>query len=182
MTPAEWSLSGTDGELYVNTGVTGRAAKMGHRLTIAMKDWRASVRWTDAEPVAVKLTVDVGSLEVLSGEGGVTPLSAPEKAMARSNALKSLEAQRFPEIRCEADDIAKTGDGYRLTGTLTIRGQRREHVVDLHVDDLGDSWRMSCETEVHQTDFGVKPYSMLMGAMKVADPVTVSFTAQRPKD
>ncbi len=112
----------------------------------------------------------------------MTPLSAPEKALAHSNALKSLEAQRFPEIRFEADDIAKTGDGYRLTGTLAIHGQRRERVIDLHVDDLGDCWRMSCEAEVRQTDFGVKPYSMFMGAMKVADSVTVSFTARRAKD
>ena len=182
MTGATWNLSGADGELRVKTGVTGPAAKAGHRLTIAMNGWHAAAHWIDAEPSSAELTVDVGSLEILHGEGGVTPLSASEKAVARSNALKSLEAQRFPEIRFETDDIAKTGDGYRLTGTLAIHGQRRECVIDLRVDDLGDSWRMSCEAEIRQTDFGVKPYSMLMGAMKVADPVTVSFTAHRAKD
>ena len=183
MTGATWNLSGADGELRVKTGVTGPAAKAGHRLTIAMNGWHAAAHWIDAEPSSAELTVDVGSLEILHGEGGVTPPSAPEKAVARSNALKSLEAQRFPEIRFETDDIAKTGDGYRLTGTLAIHGQRRrERVIDLHVDDLGDCWRMSSEAEVLQTDFGVKPYSMLMGAMKVADAVTVSFTARRAKD
>ena len=182
MTPAEWSLSGSDGELRVHTGVTGRAAKIGHRLTMTMNGWQAAVHWIGAEPVTAELTVDVGSLEILRGEGGVTPLSASEKAVAQSNALKSLEAHRFPEIRFEADDIAKTGDCYRLTGKLAIHGQRRERVIDLHVDDLGDGWRMSCEAEIRQTDFGVKPFSMLMGAMKVADAVTVSFTARKAKD
>ena len=182
MTTAESSVSGADGELHVHTGVTGRAAKMGHRLTMAMNGWKAAVRWIGAEPATAELTVDVGSLEILHGEGGVTPLSAPEKALARSNALKSLEAHRFPEIRFEANEIAKTGDGYRLTGVLTIHGHPRNQVIELRVDDLGDAWRMSCETEVRHYDFGLKPYSMLMGAMKVADVVTVSFTARRAKD
>ncbi len=107
MTPAEWSVSGADGELHVHTGVTGRAAKMGHRLTMAMNGWQAAVRWIGAEPATAELTVDVGSLEILHGEGGVTPLSAPEKALARSNALKSLEAHRFPEIRFGADESSR---------------------------------------------------------------------------
>ena len=42
----------------------------------------------------------------------------------RSNALKSLDAGRFPEIRFTADAIDKTEEGYRLTGELQIRGKR----------------------------------------------------------
>ena len=34
---------------------------------------------------------------------------------------------------------------------------------------------------IRQSDFGVKPYSQLLGALKVADDVTVSFTATRAK-
>ena len=83
MTGAEWNLSGADGELRVKTGVTGPAAKAGHRLTIAMDGWRAAVHWIDDERATAELTVDVRSLEILHGEGGMTPLSAPEKALAR---------------------------------------------------------------------------------------------------
>jgi polyisoprenoid-binding protein YceI len=182
MTPVAWNLSSADGELRVHTGVTGRAARMGHRLTIAMTGWRAAVQWTAGEPSAVQLTIDVQSLVVLGGEGGVTPLSGPEKALARLRALKSLGAERYPEIGFQADDIDKTPDGYLLTGTAAIHGQRRDQVIELRVDDLGDSWRVSCETQVRHSDFGVKQYSMLMGAVKVADAVTVSFTARRAKD
>jgi len=41
---------------------------------------------------------------------------------------------------------------------------------------------MSAESSVRQTDYGVKPYSMLMGSVRVADDVTVSFTAVHVKD
>ncbi|KUI22705.1 S-adenosyl-L-methionine-dependent methyltransferase [Mycobacterium sp. GA-1285] len=179
MTAHTWTMDQSDGRLEIRTGVEGRAAKMGHRLTIAMNSWDATVEWSDGEPTRVAMTVDVDSLEVLSGEGGVTPLTGPEKALARSNALKVLNAKRFPRLEFETSDIEKTGDGYRLTGTLQIHGKSREQVIDLTVGAVGDMWRMSCETEVRHSDFGLKPYSMLMGSMKVADVVTVAFTAKR---
>ncbi|KUI45355.1 S-adenosyl-L-methionine-dependent methyltransferase [Mycobacterium sp. IS-1590] len=174
-----WNLDQSDGELALHTGVQGRAAKMGHRLTIAVNSWHAAVAWSDGEPSEVTLTVDLDSLEVRSGEGGVTPLTGPEKALARSNALKVLNAKRFPRIEFETTDIEKTPDVYRLTGTLQINGKTRDQVVDVTVQEDDDVWHMSCETTVRHSDFGLKPYSMLMGAMKVADAVTVAFTAKR---
>ena len=51
----------------------------------------------------------------------------------------------------------------------------------MRTDDQGDVWRLSSETVVSQSDFGIKPYSQLLGALKVADDVTVSFTARGPR-
>jgi polyisoprenoid-binding protein YceI len=182
MTDTVWTLDASNGQLLVETGVTGRAARMGHRLTIAMNSWSATVTWVNDEPSAVQLDVDVESLEVLRGEGGVTPLSGPEKALARSNALKALAADRFPTISFRADDVVKTDGGYRLAGTLEIHGAVRPRSVDLRVDDLDGSWRMSIDAAVSQSEFGVKQVSMFMGSMKVADEVTVVFTATRSKN
>jgi polyisoprenoid-binding protein YceI len=175
-------LGASDGELLVRTGVAGRGASLGHRLTIVMSSWQAMVRCTGAEPVSVELVVEVRALEVLRGEGGLKGLSGPEKLLVRSNALNCLDAKRFPQIRFDADDIAKAGDGYRLTGTLQIHGKSAKHVIDVGVKDVGDSWRMTGESVVRQSEFGVKPYSMFLGAMKVADEVTVSFDARRAKN
>ncbi len=177
-----WTLDASNGELLIRTGVTGRAARMGHRLTVAMTRWRATVSWDGAEPVGAELTVDVDSFEVLRGEGGVKGLSGPEKALVKSNAMKSLDSGRYPEIRFAADNITQTDDGYRLSGKLHIKGKSRDHVLDLRTEDLGNSWRMSADSSVRQSDYGVKPYSLLMGSVRVTDDVSVSFTAVRPKD
>lgn len=177
-----WALDASDGELIIHTGVTGRAARMGHRLTIKMARWHAAVSWAGTEPAGLELVVETASLEVLRGEGGVKGLSAPEKALARSNALKSLDAGRFPDIRFVAESINTTEIGYRITGRLHIRGKSQEHTVDLQTEDLGDTWRMAAETGVRQSDYGVKPYSLLMGSVQVADEVTLSFTAVHAKD
>jgi polyisoprenoid-binding protein YceI len=177
-----WTLNASDGQLLVHTGVTGRAARMGHRLTIAMNSWLATVRWSSGEPAEAELTVDVDSLQVLGGEGGLKALSGPEKTLARSNALTALDAGRFPQIRFRAGDIDKVEGGYRLAGMVAIHGVTDECEIGLRVEDLGEAWRLSCEVAVRQSDFGIKPYSMLMGSMKVVDTVTVSFTAEGPKE
>ncbi len=184
MTPhdaADWRLEDSDGDLLIRTGVAGPAAAMGHRLTLAMRQWQATTRWDAGQPVGAELTVEMESLEVVRGEGGVTPLTAPEKMLVRSNALRSLEVKRHPRITFVSNDIDGTADGYRLTGTLTIYGVARPQVVDLRIDDQGANWWLSSETTVRQSEFGIKPYSQLLGALRVADDVVVAFTAKRAK-
>ena len=182
MTDKTWMFDASNGQLIVKTGVTGRASRMGHRLTIVMNAWQATVSWAGQEPSGVDVNVDVKSLEVLRGEGGVTPLSGPEKALVRASALNTLAADRFAAIRFQADDIERTADGYRLTGTLEIRGRTRPRSINVRVEDLDDTWQVACATQVRQSEFGIKPSSMFMGSMKVADDVTVSCTGSRPKD
>lgn len=182
MSTSNWTLDQANGTLSVRTGVTGRAARMGHRLTLVMESWRITVTGTPAKPTAAQLVVDVDSLQVVSGEGGLTPLTGPEKAVARGNALKTLDAKRFPTIEFRAEQFEKTADGYLLRGSLQIHGATKPAEVAVTVaqdgDGDGDGWALSASAEVSHKEFGIKPYSMAMGSMKVADLVTVSFTAR----
>ncbi|WP_445165306.1 YceI family protein [Mycolicibacterium sp. Dal123E01] len=180
MTDTAWKLTAAEGELQILTGVGGPAAKMGHRLTIAMASWHADVQWQGTQPVAADLVVEVDSLQVIKGEGGVTPLSGPEKAVVRSNALKALNAKKYPQVTFRSEDISKTSAGYRLDGTVEIHGTSRRQTVDLAVEDVGGAWVMSASVPVAQTQFGVKPYSLFVGSLKVADEVTLKFTARHP--
>ncbi|GAA1463652.1 YceI family protein [Williamsia maris] len=182
MTGSGYTFTASDDcRLLLHTGVTGKASKMGHRLTIAVTRWRAEVDWSGDRPIGVDLSAEVDSIDVVHGEGGVTPLLGPEKTLARSNALKTFEAERFPHIGFRTDTVDETAGGFRLIGTLEIHGVSHDHTVDLTVADLGESWGLSAEAVVRQSDFGIKPYSQLMGAMKVVDEVTVEFAAERPK-
>lgn len=170
------------GELLIGTNVTGRAAKMGHRLTIAMERWTAAVSWTGNRPTAATLTVEVDSLKVLRGDGGLAPLSPPEKGLIRTNALKCLGGREHGRIQFECSDIRATDDGYRLAGTVQIHGRTKPHLVTVRVTELAGGWQLAGETRVSQGDFGVRRYSMLMGAMQVADEVTVSLSATVPAE
>ena len=177
-----WTLDNTDGELTVQTGVTGPAAKMGHRLTLLMAAWRISTTWDGDTPVTGDLVVDVDSLQVLRGDGGVTPLTGPEKTVARGNALKTLNAKRFRTIEFHTAAITRSDDGYLLSGALSVHGVSRPQEIALTVTDTGTRWELACTAQVRHSDFGVKPFAMMLGALKVDDAVTVSFRAHRDKD
>lgn len=182
MTRTAWQFDESDGELQLHTGVAGRAARMGHQLVIAMTGWRGTVSLVDGEPTAADLTVDVGSFQVLRGEGGLKPLSGAERTIIRTNAQKALHVKKFPYIHYRTSHIHDLGDGgYRLTGLLEIHGSSHERAIDVRVDDLGDAWRWFGEAEVRQSDFGIKPFSMFGGTLKVADAVTVSVAVTRAK-
>ncbi|MUL82824.1 MULTISPECIES: YceI family protein [unclassified Mycolicibacterium] len=179
MTP--WTLGPDSGELLIRTGVTGSAARMGHRLTIEMRSWQAIVEWDGEAPSAVEVAVELDSLDVLRGEGGMTPLSGAEKALIRSNALKTLRAKRFPQALFRSTHIAREAGTYRIAGVLEISGHSGDQSVDVRVEADGESWRITGEARVRHSDFGIKQYSMLMGAMKVADEVSVTFAATAPR-
>lgn len=168
-----WTLTADDGELLLHTGTTGRAARTGHKLTIAMTSWQAQATVADGRPTGVTLTVDVDSLDVIKGEGGLTPWTGVEAGTARKNALKSLDAKKYPQITYRSTGVQRDGDTYAVTGDLTICGVTKPHPLTVTAD--GD--RFSCESMVTQTDFGIKPFSLMMGSVKVADEVTVSITA-----
>ena len=181
MNAGQWSIGPSNGDLTITTGVAGRAARLGHRLVIAVTSWTARVSWSGDEPAGVDLTFEVDSLRVLEGRGGLKSLSGAEKALARSNALKSLDAKKYPTGTFRADAVEKNADGYRLIGVLEIHGASHDRVIDLHVEDREDGWGLSCEAEVTQSDFNIKPYSLMMGALKVADEVTVSYSGVKPR-
>jgi polyisoprenoid-binding protein YceI len=175
----QWTLSASDGEVLLHTGVIGTAARMGHRLTIAMRSWRATVDWDGDDPSGVEVTIDLDSLDVVHGEGGMTPLSGAEKTLVRTNALKTLQAKRFPQATFRSSAIDRNGDTLRLVGTLQIAGRSGGQTVDVRVEPDGAEWRIAGEAVVRHSDFGIKQYSMLMGAMKVADEVEVTIAVAR---
>ncbi|OMC34036.1 S-adenosyl-L-methionine-dependent methyltransferase [Mycobacterium sp. GA-1841] len=178
----QWTLGPESGELLLHTGVTGSAARMGHRLTLTPRSWQAVVEWDGDRPSGVEMTVDLGSLDVVRGDGGLTPLTGAEKTLIRSNALKTLRAKKFGQAHFATTEINADGDSLRLTGTLDLNGHTGSQAVQVQVQEAGDSWRLSGEAQVRHTDFGVKQFSMLMGAMKVADEVRVTLASTVPRD
>ncbi|GAB98625.1 hypothetical protein GONAM_02_01480 [Gordonia namibiensis NBRC 108229] len=181
MAESVWEFTESDGSVVVRTDVGGRAARTGHRLMIAMRTWSASVTLTDLVPTNLKATISVDSLHVESGEGGLTPMTGAEKSLARVNALKSMDAEKYPEIAYEASTFRATDDGYHADGVLTIHGRSRPHALDLQVVETPDGWQISAESTVTQSDFGIKPYSLMMGTLKVVDDVRIVVEAARTR-
>jgi polyisoprenoid-binding protein YceI len=73
--------------------------------------------------------------------------------------------------------VVPAGHGLHAVGDLTLLGHT--HPLAFDVTLAGDG-TLSAAAVIKQTDFGMKPYSALFGALKVADEVRVSLSAKLP--
>jgi polyisoprenoid-binding protein YceI len=172
-----YRLGPDDGTLSIHTGRTGAAAKAGHDLVIEVTAWEGTLRvGEDPADASVELEADATSLHVREGSGGLQSLGDDDKANIRTTIDDDVLEGRAIAFR----STAVTGADGQLTveGELTLAGTTRPLAFDLAVDDDG---RLSGAAVVKQTDWGMKPYSTLFGALRVADEVRVEVDAALPQ-
>jgi polyisoprenoid-binding protein YceI len=145
------------------------AGSLGHDLTIEVASWSAEVEVGD-DPAAAQVSaqVDLGSLTVLEGHGGAMPLRAGDRAEIEVNAGKSLDVGRFPEGVFRSVTITGPPSQMVVMGTLTLHGRSAPQQLELE-ETATDRYRG--HGTVVQSQFGIKPYSAMFGALKVRDDV-----------
>jgi len=165
-----------DGKVLVNVYKDGVAAKMGHDLTLQASSWsgKADINPDDPSSSTVSVTIDAGSLEVIEGKGGAKPLSESDKKDIKKNIEKTLGRG---DISFESTGVSGSAPRISVKGDLTIGGQSRPVTLDLTVDDSG---KAQGKVSFAQTQFGIKPFSAMLGALKVKDSVDVSIDLQLP--
>jgi polyisoprenoid-binding protein YceI len=169
------------GALMLHTGRSGFGAMAGHDLVIEVMRWGGTVR-IDAERIEaslVEVVVDATSLEVREGKGGAVPLLAINKSEIGKTINKVLSAEKHPEMRFRSTAVTRTVDGFIVHGDLTITGTTRSAELTVLIDITGQP-RGTVTTTVLQSDFGIKPYSAMLGALRVRDAVEVHAEVQLP--
>lgn len=164
------------GTVTIHTDVAGSASRMGHRLVIAVDDWSGSVEMRAKKPVAVQFRAALASLRVESGSGGITPLTPVDRQVIVRNATKTLDVKRHPEVTFRSSEMATAAGRVDVVGELTIHGVTQPLTATLALADD----RATASIPVRQTDFEVKPYSLMFGQLKVADEVVVELDVQIP--
>jgi polyisoprenoid-binding protein YceI len=169
-----YAIGPATGALTVHTRRGGFGAMAGHDLVIEVTRWGGTVR-VDAARIGasiVEVVVDATSLEVREGTGAV-PLLAINKSEIAKTINKVLTTQKHPEIRFRSDAVSPTADGFRVHGNLTIVGVPRPAELTVSLDADADQLRATVTTTVIQSAFGIKPYSAMLGALKVRDAVEI---------
>lgn len=157
------TIGPSNGSLTVKTGREGAASKAGHDLTLGVNSWEATVEGGDSP--SIKLTADPSSIDVIKGEGGAKPLGDKDKAdIKKSMDSKVLGSSQITFTSSEVTDSQAKGE-------LSIAGKSNDVSVPLNVS--GD--KISGSVTLSQSDYGIKQFKALMGALKVKDEVTVEF-------
>ncbi len=161
--PGRHELGPAVGTLLVKTYREGVAAKVGHDLVIEVTRWDAVV-----DGGSVTFTADPTSLQVREGHNGLKPLTDKDRREIRKNIGEKVLGGRSIAFTCSA--ISDDASGVAAPGELSIGGTTRPVSATLARTPDG---RLQGTIPLRQSDFGIKPYKGLMGALKVRDDVEI---------
>jgi hypothetical protein len=163
----------------------GAMARLGHNHVIASHHLDGAVYVSD-DPLATRfdihfpvgeLTVDEPQLRAAAGAD--FPPAVPQNARdgTRTNLLSPalLDAAQYPEIRLRATDIKAVGEGYDAGVEVTFKGATYVLRVPVSVTRAPGSLVARGEFPLWQTQLGLKPFSVAMGALVVLDEMKVRF-------
>jgi polyisoprenoid-binding protein YceI len=170
-----YRLGPDDGTLSVHTKRTGAAAKAGHNLLIHVTSWEATIEL--GEQTSIALEADGASLHVRKGTGGMQALQDEDKENIRQTIEDEVLMGETITFRSTEVQPAAEAAGFAVQGELTLLGATRP--MSFYLAITGDGG-LRAATVVKQTDWGMKPYTGLFGALKVVDEVEVELDASLP--
>ena len=166
-------LGPASADLLVQTRRSGLAARAGHDLTLEVTRWEATLVLGEAP--ALELTADPRSLAVRAGSGGVKPLGDGDCR----EILRHVDRDVLGGDPIAFRSFGAWADGERLQveGGLTLAGETRPAAFELRV---GDDGALAGQARVVQSAWGIKPFSGLFGALRLADEVLVEVAGRLP--
>jgi polyisoprenoid-binding protein YceI len=163
----------------------GTLARLGHNHVMTSKSVTGRV-WLhpQLEKSGFELSFPVADLVVDDAEarraaGTEFPPEIPQgdKDGTRRNMLRTevLDAERFPQITLQSVRVAGSPTAPQITARITIKEASREVEVAAKVAIDGSRLTASGEFDIQQTDFGIKPFSVALGAIAVKDQLHIKF-------
>jgi polyisoprenoid-binding protein YceI len=152
-------------ECLVFTFKEGLLSPLGHDLKLHVT--RFVVEVAD-DRIAVEARFDAASLRVQAAmvDGREAQVSARDRRSIESTIVEEiLRARRFPEIVFRSTAVTPN----ELRGALTLVGRTRD-VVCKHEVEGG---RHVATARLHQPDFGIAPYSAMLGTLRIRPDVLV---------
>lgn len=86
-----------------------------------------------------------------------------------------LDAAAYPDIRIRSVGFAGPEWGPDATVRIELHGVQRDLTMPVALEHCGNQLIASGTFQIKQTDFGIRPFSILGGGLQVADTVKVRF-------
>lgn len=163
----------------------GTMARLGHNHVISSGDLQGQIwRGATAESSGFELEVPVNTLIVddnaaRAEEGEDFPLNVSEDAKAgtKANMLRPtlLDGERYAEISIRATRITGSASSPDVVASMRIKDQTREIRLPVTLTETDSALAVQGSFEIRQSDFGITPLSIAMGALTVQDTVKIKF-------
>jgi polyisoprenoid-binding protein YceI len=154
-------------------------AKLAHDLILTATRWNGTLNVDADNPAAssADLTIDARSIEIVEAVGGMKSLSDKDRRDIGKNIdEKVLQTGKFPELKFASSSVSGSEPNFTAAGNMTIVGNTRPANVAINVNGT----TVTAKTTISQKDFGIKPFSAMMGAIKLRDDVEFELTVELP--
>ena len=159
----------------------GAMAKFGHDHIVASRDIQGYLLLGDDNSCRADFYAPLNQLivddPVLRDQASlVTTPSEKDIAGTKTNMLISLEAEEFPFVQLQSLDCAGVMDGQPVATNIGLHGIFQEQQLIMAVaQPSSNSFVISGSFAILQTDFGVEPFSVFNGLLKVEDRLEISY-------
>lgn len=187
-------ISGAAAILLLAAPLAGRAAELAVKpagsLYIqgdsTLHIWRStatelSLTFTTAKdaPADLAEAIKASKVEAFKVEVPLAGMRSGEKGLDK-NMRKTMDASKFPDIAYALGkyELAKSQDGAMIaktTGSLTIAGKTQQVPMDVTFRFGPKGVELAGSYTLNMSDYGITPPTLMFGAIKVKDPVTVNF-------
>jgi len=181
-----FTLNPAQSEVRIYAFRTGRAARLGHNHVLSAPHFQGffylAPDGTAASRFDLTFRLDQLAFDDPQHRGALGPafasaISAEDTASTRNNMLgdNNFQAVRFPWVRIHSVQISGDAPKFAARIAVELHGQTREMLVPLTVQGLPEKLVVQGALVLQQSDFGVKPLSVLGGLLAVQDAVVVEF-------
>ena len=174
---ARYRFNPEQSRLTLQTFATGLLSFMSHNPTVAIRDFEGDVVFEDDMIAMMKLNLKMkaGSLSV-----GDAMKTSDRVEIESHRGRDHLKTAAFPEISYQAEAATSEridGGHYRLglNGTLMVRALSKPHQIGVDLKVFANGIRVTGETTLRQTEFGIQPVTALGGSFRLKDEVVLSF-------
>jgi hypothetical protein len=158
--------------IQVFTYREGLLSNLGHDLRLTLQRFRVEARGSEILGTFESNSLSVDGA-VVDGRVEAGKLSDADRQKIHDNMCREmLRTRDFPEVRLSARTTSKSAP-FRIEGSLTLCGATRRIALVLNEQ----SGRLRGSVELVPSQWGVKPYRALGGALKVMDKVLVVVDA-----
>jgi len=180
-----YQIDAAASELHVLVYRGGTFARLGHNHVMSSRSVTGKV-WMQPQfsasgfelsfPVADLIVDDVEARRA-AGSDFPPEIPAGDKEGTRKNMLRAevLDAEHYPRVTVKSAKVAGSLQAPQVTAVITIKQTSREVAVPVAIVTSGGKLSASGEFEILQTDFGIKPFSVALGALEVKDRLLVRF-------
>ena len=182
---ALFRLDAEASQIWLYLHADGPLSRVGHDHVITTHGLQGSV-WLHPQlersscefqlPVAT-LVVDDAQERAAAGDEFSEPLDAEARAGTREHMLgdSQLAAARYPLVTLRCRRLTPTAAGVTVELTVTLRDRASQLAVPASWQRAGNTLQASGEFSFRQTALGLEPYSLLFGALRVADEIRARF-------